>query len=309
MKTKIRIGTRRSRLALWQAYYVRDALQVAHSGLAVELVEMVTEGDKTLDVPLSQKGGKGLFLKELETALLENKIDIAVHSMKDVTVTLPDGLHIPVICRREDPRDAWVSNEYDDISALPEGARVGTTSLRRQSILRHQYPHLQVSNLRGNVDTRLGKLDAGEFDGIVLAAAGLLRLELNERIQQSLPTDIFIPAVGQGAVGIECREDDTNLNELLAPLNHRETQICLTAERAANARLDGGCHVPVAAYATLNGDDLYLNGMVGTVDGTRQLHAQANETSSGAHDIGVQVAEDLLAQGAAEILQAAYAGG
>jgi len=307
VNTTIRIGTRRSRLALWQAYYVRDALLAAHSDVSVELVEMVTEGDKTLDVPLSQKGGKGMFLKELETALLENKIDIAVHSMKDVTVNLPDGLHIPVICQREDPCDAWVSNKHDDLASLPEGAHVGTTSLRRQSLLRHQYPHLQVSNLRGNVDTRLGKLDAGEFDGIILATAGLLRLELNKRIRQFLPTDTFIPAVGQGAVGIECREDDNGISDLLTPLNHAPTQTCVSAERAANARLEGGCHVPVAAYATLDGDDLNLNGMVGTVDGTRQLRSQASGKSDQAEDIGMQVAEDLIVQGAADILKAAYA--
>lgn len=309
MNKTIRIGTRRSRLALWQAYYVRDALLAVHSDIAIELVEMITEGDKTLDVPLSQKGGKGLFLKELENALLDNKVDIAVHSMKDVTVNLPDGLHIPVICQREDPRDAWVSSKYEDLANLPDDARVGTTSLRRQSILRYHYPHLQVSNLRGNVDTRLGKLDADEFDGIILATAGLLRLELNERIRQSLSTDIFIPAVGQGAVGIECRADDKNMSELLAPLNHPPTQICVLAERAANARLEGGCHVPVAAYATLYGDEIRLNGMVGTVDGARQLHAQASGNSEQSQEIGMQVAEDLLAQGAAEILKAAYANG
>jgi len=309
MNTTIRIGTRRSRLALWQAYYVRDALLAAHSDIAVELVEMVTEGDKTLDVPLSQKGGKGLFLKELETALLDNKIDIAVHSMKDVTVNLPDGLHIPVICQREDPRDAWVSNKHDDLASLPKGAHVGTTSLRRQSILRFHYPHLRVSNLRGNVDTRLGKLDAGEFDGIILATAGLLRLDLNIRIRQSLATDTFIPAVGQGAVGIECREDDKDISDLLAPLNHTPTQICVSAERAANACLEGGCHVPVAAYATRDGDDISLNGMVGTVDGTRQLRSQASGKSDQAEDIGTQVAEDLIAQGASDILNAAYAQG
>lgn len=309
MTKTIRIGTRRSRLALWQAYYVRDALLATHSDISVELVEMVTEGDKTLDVPLSQKGGKGLFLKELENALLENKIDIAVHSMKDVTVNLPDGLHIPVICEREDPRDAWVSSKYEDLANLPDGARVGTTSLRRQSILRFHYPHLQVSNLRGNVDTRLGKLDADEFDGIILATAGLLRLEINQRIRQSLPTDIFIPAVGQGAVGIECREDDKDICDLLTPLNHTPTQICVLAERAANARLEGGCHVPVAAYATLDDDIINLIGMVGTVDGAQQLHAQANGTSDRAQALGMQVAEDLLAQGAANILKAAYAAG
>ncbi len=288
---------------------MRDALFAAYPGIAIELVEILTEGDKTLDVPLSQKGGKGLFLKELETALLDNKIDIAVHSMKDVTVSLPDGLHIPAVCQREDPRDAWVSNEYADLAGLPEGAHVGTTSLRRQSILRHHHPHLRVSNLRGNVDTRLGKLDAGKFDGIILATAGLLRLQLQQRIRQSLSTDIFIPAVGQGAVGVECREDDARVTALLTPLNHPATHTCVRAERATNARLDGGCHVPVAAYATIDGDNLHLWGMVGTVDGARQLRSQAQGKRADAQDIGYQVAEDLIAQGASEILQATYADG
>ena len=250
----ITIATRKSPLALWQANHVRGQLLGSRRDLNVVLLEMVSEGDKTLDAPLSVAGGKGLFLKELEQGLLRGEADVAVHSMKDVTVTLPDGLGIAAICRREDPRDVLVSNRFDAIEQLPPGAVVGTCSLRRQCQLRARFPHLQLANLRGNVNTRLDKLDRGEFDGIVLAAAGLKRLQLEHRIAAYLAPEICLPAVGQGAIGIECRADDADTLELVRPLNHEDSAICVNAERAANARLGGGCHLPLAVYAELHKD-------------------------------------------------------
>ncbi|MDP6724001.1 MAG: hydroxymethylbilane synthase [Arenicellales bacterium] len=303
---KIRIGTRESQLALWQAEYVRGELLKHHRELEVELVGMTTEGDKTLDVPLSEKGGKGLFLKELERALIDESVDIAVHSMKDVTVTLPAGLVISVICEREDPRDAFVSNQWAELDQLPEGARVGTCSLRRQSLLRHYYPHLDVINLRGNVNTRLKRLDQGDYEAIILAAAGLMRLNMEGRIRGRLSTEQSLPAVGQGAVGIECRQTDTQTLELLRPLNHRPSQIRVAAERAANARLGGGCHVPLAAYAELEGESLWLRGLVGRPDGSLMLTAEARGSAAQPEALGNEVAARLLAQGAGEILEEVY---
>lgn len=303
---KIRIGTRESQLALWQAEYVRDQLLNHHQGLEVELVGMTTEGDKTLDVPLSAKGGKGLFLKELEQALVDESVDIAVHSMKDVTVTLPEGLVISVICEREDPRDAFVSNQWAELDQLPEGARVGTCSLRRQSLLRHNYPHLNVINLRGNVNTRLRRLDEGDYDAIILAAAGLMRLEMEGRIKSRLSTEQSLPAVGQGAVGIECRLADTETRDLLKPLNHGPSQTRVAAERAANARLGGGCHVPLAVHAELQGESLWLRGLVGQPDGSLLLTAEARGPSTQPEALGNKVAADLLSQGAGKILEDVY---
>ena len=303
---KIRIGTRESQLALWQAEYVRGELLKHHRELEVELVGMTTEGDKTLDVPLSEKGGKGLFLKELERALIDESVDIAVHSMKDVTVTLPAGLVISVICEREDPRDAFVSNQWAELDQLPEGARVGTCSLRRQFLLRHYYPHLDVINLRGNVNTRLKRLDQGDYEAIILAAAGLMRLNMEGRIRGRLSTEQSLPAVGQGAVGIECRQTDTQTLELLRPLNHRPSQIRVAAERAANARLGGGCHVPLAAYAELEGESLWLRGLVGRPDGSLMLTAEARGSAAQPEALGNEVAARLLAQGAGEILEEVY---
>ena len=303
---KIRIGTRESQLALWQAEYVRGELLKHHRELEVELVGMTTEGDKTLDVPLSEKGGKGLFLKELERALIDESVDIAVHSMKDVTVTLPDGLVISIICEREDPRDAFVSNQWAELDQLPEGARVGTCSLRRQFLLRHYYPHLDVINLRGNVNTRLKRLDQGYYEAIILAAAGLMRLNMEGRIRSRLSTEQFLPAVGQGAVGIECRQADTQTLELLKPLNHGPSQIRVAAERAANARLGGGCHVPLAAYAELEGESLWLRGLVGRPDGSLMLTAEARGSAAQPEALGNEVAARLLAQGAGEILEEVY---
>jgi len=306
MKT-IRIGTRKSQLALWQAYYVRDRLLERHAQLQVELVEIVSEGDKTLDVPLSQVGGKGLFLKELEMALLEGKTDIAVHSMKDVTVTLPEGLCIPVICPREDPTDAFVSNEYASLEAMPKGGVVGSCSLRRRCQIQAAFPHLEVRNLRGNVNTRLARLDRGDYDGLILATAGLKRLEFHERIRQRLDTTLSLPAVGQGAVGIECREGDTETIELISGLADPETTIRLIAERAANERLGGGCHVPIAVHAELIEDQVHVRGLVGELDGSRILRAESRGEKEEAEALGQAVAEELIAQGAQVILDSVYA--
>lgn len=298
----IRIGTRKSQLALWQAEYVRTQLIAAHPGLNVELVKMTTEGDRILDRSLATVGGKGLFTKELETGLLERRVDLAVHSMKDVTVTLPEGLHIRAVCPREDPRDAFVSARYRSLADLPPGARVGTASLRRQSQLRALYPRLSVVELRGNVNTRLARLDAGDFDAIVLASAGLKRLGFEARIADLLDSERHLPAVGQGAVGIECRSDDRDVNALVAALDDAATHTCVRAERALNARLQGGCTVPIGGYAELHGDALRIRGFVGAVDGSRVLHAHARGPACDPESVGAACAEDLLRQGAAQLL-------
>ena len=305
----ITIATRKSPLALWQANHVREQLLSGRRDLNVVLLEMVSEGDKTLDAPLSVAGGKGLFLKELEQGLLRGEADVAVHSMKDVTVTLPDGLGIAAIDKREDPRDVLVSNRFDAIEQLPRGAVVGTCSLRRQCQLRTRFPHLQLANLRGNVNTRLDKLDRGEFDGIVLAAAGLKRLQLEHRIAEYLAPEICLPAVGQGAIGIECRTDDADTLELVRALNHEDSAICVNAERAANARLGGGCHLPLAVYAELhkdNRDEITVRAVVGSVDGGKLLASEKTGARTAAVEIGCAVAEDLLARGAGEILADVY---
>jgi hydroxymethylbilane synthase len=302
----IRIATRKSALALWQAEFVKAALEQAHPGIQVSLVPMVSRGDKLLDAPLAKIGGKGLFVKELETALLENEADIAVHSMKDVPMDFPEGLGLFCICEREDPRDAFVSNTFASLDSLPTGSVVGTSSLRRQAQLLARRPDLKINFLRGNVNTRLAKLDAGEYDAIILAAAGLIRLGFAERIRSSLSTEDSLPAGGQGAVGIECRSADTDIHALLAPLHHQATAVRVTAERALNKHLNGGCQVPIACYAVLEGEQLWLRGLVGQPDGGRLLRAEQRAPASSAELLGVQVAEALLQQGAAEILQAVY---
>lgn len=306
MSREIRIATRKSALALWQAEYVKARLEQAHPGLKVSLVPMVSRGDKLLDAPLAKIGGKGLFVKELETALLENQADIAVHSMKDVPMDFPEGLGLYCICEREDPRDAFVSNTYDSLDALPAGSVVGTSSLRRQAQLLARRPDLKIQFLRGNVNTRLAKLDAGEYDAIILAAAGLIRLGFEERIRSSISAEDSLPAGGQGAVGIECRSADSDVHALLAPLHHRETALRVTAERALNKHLNGGCQVPIACYALLENDQLWLRGLVGQPDGGLLLRAEERAASSDAEALGVRVAEALLAQGADAILQAVY---
>lgn len=302
----IRIATRKSALALWQAEYVKAALLKAHSNIQVELVPMSTQGDRILDTPLAKIGGKGLFIKELEIAMSEGRADIAVHSMKDVPVAFPAGFGLHAICQRENPFDAFVSNQYSDLASLPLNAVVGTSSLRRQCQLRHIRPDLVIKDLRGNVNTRLAKLDAGEYDAIVLAAAGLIRLDMPERISSEIPASSSLPAVGQGAVGIECRNDDQQLIDLLAPLNHAETAIRVTAERAMNAKLNGGCQVPIGSYAVVAGQQLTLKGLVGSTDGKTLLHAECSGTTSDALQIGQQVAQMLLDQGAGPILAALH---
>jgi hydroxymethylbilane synthase len=306
---KLRIATRKSELALWQANHVAERLRKQHAGLSVELLPMVTQGDIILDRPLAQIGGKGLFLKELERALLSDAADIAVHSMKDVPVEFPDGLHLGVICQREDPRDAFVSNEHSDIKALPQGAIVGTSSLRRQCQLRSWRPDLQIKDLRGNVNTRLSKLDHSEYDAIILASAGLIRLGFKERIRQYLDTEISLPAVGQGAVGIECRVDDERINQLIAPLNHEQTRICVLAERAMNQRLEGGCQVPIAGYAQLAYGQVKMRGLVGRPDGKQVIRGNIEGSAKNAEQLGRMLADDLLSRGAKEILQEVYSGG
>ncbi len=303
---EIRIATRKSALALWQAEYVKARLEQAHPGLLVTLVPMVSRGDKLLDSPLSKIGGKGLFVKELETALLEQDADIAVHSMKDVPMDFPEGLGLFCICEREDPRDAFVSNTHASLDALPAGSIVGTSSLRRQAQLLARRPDLEIRFLRGNVNTRLAKLDAGEYDAIILAAAGLIRLGFEERITDTISVDDSLPAGGQGAVGIECRSADSEIHALLAPLHHADTADRVSAERALNKHLNGGCQVPIACYAVLEGEQLWLRGLVGEPAGGTLLTAEARAPRAEAGALGVQVAEALLAQGAGDILKAVY---
>ena len=302
----LRIATRKSALALWQAEYVKAKLLEHHPRLQVELVPMSTQGDKILDTPLAKIGGKGLFIKELEIAMLEGRADIAVHSMKDVPVAFPEGFGLHAICERENPFDAFVSNTYESLDALPQGAVVGTSSLRRQCQIRKHRPDLIIKDLRGNVNTRLAKLDANEYDAIILASAGLIRLGMESRIRMPLPESVSLPAVGQGAVGIECRNDDAELIELLSALNHSETHTRVTAERAMNERLEGGCQVPIGSFATLNDNALTLTGMVGKPDGSTRLFASATGPTENAQSIGVEVAEALLEQGAGDILKALY---
>ncbi|AET27867.1 TPA: hydroxymethylbilane synthase [Vibrio cholerae] len=305
-ETPIRIATRQSPLALWQANYVKDALMAAHPGLQVELVTMVTRGDVILDTPLAKVGGKGLFVKELEIAMLEGRADLAVHSMKDVPVDFPDGLGLVTICEREDPRDAFVSNTYAKIEDLPSGAIVGTCSLRRQCQLKAARPDLVIKELRGNVGTRLSKLDAGEYDAIILAAAGLKRLELESRIRSFIEPEQSLPAVGQGAVGIECRVNDQRVRALLAPLNHADTADRVRCERAMNLTLQGGCQVPIGSYALLEGDTIWLRALVGEPDGSQIVRGEIRGPRTQAEQLGITLAEQLLSQGAKEILERLY---
>lgn len=302
----IRIATRKSPLALWQAEHVAARLQSAFPEIKTELVTMVTKGDKILDAPLAKVGGKGLFVKELEQGMLDGIADIAVHSMKDVPVEFPEGLHLAVILEREDPTDAFVSNRYQSLDDLPADAKIGTSSLRRQCQIKEKFPQAEILSLRGNVNTRLAKLDAGEFDAIILASAGLKRLGMADRITQSLPTTVSLPAMGQGAIGIECRVDDLEINQMLQVLHHQATNICVRAERAMNARLNGGCQVPIGGFAQIDGDQLFMRGLVGSPDGSLVYRSERSGSISQAQEIGVAIAEDLLSQGADKILQALY---
>lgn len=302
----LRIATRKSPLALWQANYIKDRLLQLHPGLAVELVPLTSRGDKILDVPLAKVGGKGLFVKELETAMLEGEADIAVHSMKDVPMEFPEGLGLAVICPREDPRDAFVSNRFNRLDELPAGSVVGTSSLRRQCQLLAHRPDLQVRFLRGNVQTRLQKLDNGEYDAILLAAAGLLRLEMKDRIREYLAPEVSLPAGGQGAVGIECRLDDADTLALLEPLADRITTEQVLAERAMNNHLQGGCQVPIACYAVHTDQGLWLRGLVGAPDGSELLSDDIYGPAQDAEELGVTLAKRLLQAGADRILAAVY---
>lgn len=302
----LRIATRESALALWQANFVKSQLEQAHPELQVELVPMTTKGDQILDTPLAKVGGKGLFVKELEVAMLEGRADIAVHSMKDVPVDFPDGLMLHTICEREDPRDAFVSNTHQDFDSLPEGAVVGTSSLRRQCQIKSLRPDLIIKDLRGNVNTRLRKLDEGQYDAIILAAAGLIRLEMPQRIKQFLPTEFLLPANGQGAVGIECRSDDQQVQKYLSTLEHGETRARVLTERAMNRKLEGGCQVPIGAYAEVEGDTIHLRGLVGALDGSEIIRGSIEGHIEDGESLGEKLAQELLDKGADKILKVVY---
>lgn len=302
MKT-IRIATRKSPLALWQAEHVKQCLQDVHQDLQVELVGMTTEGDRFLEAPLIEVGGKGLFIKELEQAILEDRADIAVHSMKDVTIDMPDGFSLPVIMQREDSHDVLVSNKFKSLAEIPENGVIGTSSLRRQSQIMALRPDIQIRDLRGNVGTRLGKLDEGQYDAIILAAAGVKRLGLAERIAQLIPHEEILPAIGQGAIGIECREDDTEVHDLLMPLNHEDTRVCVEAERSLSRRMYGGCQLPIAGQAVLAGDTLSLSGLVARVDGTEIVKSSLEGGRMEGDKLGIELGERLLGNGADQILR------
>jgi len=301
--TTLRIATRKSPLALWQAEDVKARVEALGMGVTVELLKMTTKGDQLLDSPLAKIGGKGLFVKELETAMLDGKADIAVHSIKDVPAVLPEGLQVIHIMDRENPHDAFVSNTYENPESLPEGAVVGTCSLRRQAQLMAKFPHLNIHNLRGNVNSRLAKLDAGEYDAIILAAAGLIRLDMQERIACELSVEQSLPAAGQGIVGIETRIDDDVTAAIIDKLHHQDTSYRVMAERALSARLDGGCQVPIAAFSELQGNKIWLRGLVASPDGTIVITADATGHQNEAVDLGVKVAEMLLYRGAEQILK------
>ncbi|WP_431687632.1 hydroxymethylbilane synthase [Hahella sp. NBU794] len=305
-KQHLVIATRQSALALWQAEHVKQRLEALHPGLTVELLGLTTKGDIILDTPLAKVGGKGLFVKELETAMLEGRADIAVHSMKDVPMEFPPGLGLGAILERETPTDAFVSNHYASLDELPEGAVVGTSSLRRQCQLSERRPDLKIVSLRGNVNTRLAKLDAGDFDAIILAASGLKRLGFADRIREELTPEVSLPAVGQGALGIECRLDDPEAMALIAPLQDAETSARVSAERAMNHRLQGGCQVPIAGYAEITGDQMRLRGLVGSPDGVQVLRDEVKGPVAAAETLGTELAERLLQQGAGKILEAVY---
>lgn len=303
----LRIATRKSPLAVWQAEHVAEQLRALHPGLTVELVRMSTRGDRIQDAPLARIGGKGLFLKELEEGLLDGRADIAVHSMKDVPAVTTSDLHIPVIPARGDPRDAFLATRYRGLEALPRGATVGSASLRRQCQIRAARPDLHVETLRGSVNTRLARLDEGRFDAIILAASGLQRLGMADRITRILPPEESLPAVGQGALGIQCRVGDREVEALIAPLDDTVSHIRVTAERAMNRELEGSCQVPIAAYATLDGERLHLRGLVGSPDGRDVVRGEVSGAAAEADTLGTRLGHDLLARGAREILARLFA--
>ncbi len=301
----IRLGSRGSKLALWQAEFIQSEVS-RRTGRPVEIVRIKTTGDMILDVPLARVGGKGLFVKEIEEALLSGRIDLAVHSMKDVPTDLPAGLEIVAITRREDPRDAFLSARYKRFEDLPQGAKLGTSSLRRQTQLMAVRPDLQVESLRGNLDTRIRKMEEGQYDAIVLAAAGLRRLGWEKKITHYIPENVSLPAIGQGALGIEIRSDDGATREAVAFLSDRDTAFAVRAERGFLKRLEGGCQVPIAAHGRTNGDAIVLDGLVGRPDGSRVIRGSRTGTVSDPESLGVGLAEDLLARGAREILDDVY---
>jgi hydroxymethylbilane synthase len=303
-KTILTIATRESPLALWQANWVKSQLEKNHPQLTVQLLGMTTRADRMPYLSLTEVGGKGLFVKELEEALLDGRADVAVHSMKDMPTELPPGLCLPVMCEREDPWDVFISHRYASLDKVPTGAIIGTSSLRRTSQLLYLRPDLKTQGLRGNVNTRLTRLDAGEFAGIILAAAGIKRLGFQQRIREVLSPEHFLPAPGQGVLGLECRENDIETQQLLTPLNDKTSYTCVSAERAMCKRLGGGCQVPIAAYAEIKQNKLMLQGLVAQVDGKKILHAQYEAALSDAETLGVTVADDLLSQGAGDILRA-----
>ncbi len=304
LPSRLVIASRESALALWQAEHIRDRLRALYPQTSVEILGMTTRGDQILDVTLSKIGGKGLFVKELETALEDGSADLAVHSLKDVPMYLPPGFALACIVEREDPRDAYVSNDYAALQDLPPGSIVGTSSLRRESQLRANFPHLRIEPLRGNVQTRLRKLDEGQYAAIILAAAGLKRLGLGERIRAILSSYDSLPAVGQGALGIETRADRADLKALLAPLHHADSATCVLAERAMSRALAGSCQVPLGGFAEMQEGQLRLRGFVATPDGSRLLRAEQTAAADAPEALGEAVAQDLLQQGAGEILAA-----
>ena len=306
MRKEIRLGTRASALALWQAEWVKAELEKKYPGLTVPLTKIKTTGDKILDVPLAKVGGKGLFVKEIEEAMLAEEIDIAVHSMKDVPTFFPDGLHLSCITKREDARDALLSRNNVKFNDLPKGANIGTSSLRRQAQIMSIRPDFNIQQLRGNVDTRLRKLKEGQFDAIILAAAGVKRLGLAENVTEYISPEISLPAIGQGALGIECRIDDRELNDMIAFFNHADTRTCVTGERALLRRLEGGCQVPIACYGQMQDGLLNLVGLVGSVDGKRIIKDSIMGPPEKAEKLGVTLAEKLLSQGADVILREVY---
>ena len=309
---KISIGTRGSKLALWQAEWIKSELHKLHPWLDIELIKIKTTGDKILDVPLAKVGGKGLFVKEIEEALLSHRVDIAVHSMKDVPTDFPEGLNLPVVCRREDPRDAFLSQMQDTkfkikkFADIPRGAIVGTSSLRRSSQLLSLRPDVRIEQLRGNLDTRIRKLDEKRFDAIILALAGVKRLGLTHRVTEILPVHISLPAIGQGAIGIECRVNDGQMHSLLQPLNNVETFICVSAERSFLRRLEGGCQVPIAAYARIESSTLVMDGLVGSITGNRIIRGHIEGSPEDAEKLGYSLANDILSRGAKDILNEVY---
>jgi hydroxymethylbilane synthase len=314
---KISIGTRGSKLALWQAEWIKSELEKRYSYLEIELNRIKTTGDKILDVPLAKVGGKGLFVKEIEEAVLRHEVDIAVHSMKDVPTEFPEGLHLAVVCKREDPRDALIISEKLKVKSekrkiksllysLPNGAKIGTSSLRRSCQLLNIRPDLKIEQLRGNLDTRLRKLDEGQFDAVILATAGVKRLGLKNRITEILPFKISLPAIGQGAIGIECRIDDEFIRNLIAPLNHSETSLCVKTERAFLKRLGGGCQVPIAAYAKLDKGRVKMDALVGSITGERLIKGHIEGLPVHVEHLGIKLAEDILSRGAKEILDEVY---